>query len=137
MLIESIKIAGFRCIGPTATTVVFDPVTGLVGSNGSGKSAVLQALARLFGLASGERTVVPSDFCVSRGTQIDDEAESLQTRRCEWSLRTLTQGTKFTTSSFTAGEIRLYAGSPRTLFFLNQGFCQFCDHSVFLGQLGP
>ncbi|WP_229413103.1 ATP-dependent nuclease [Massilia alkalitolerans] len=39
-------------------------VTAIVGPNGSGKTAVLQALMRLFGVTRAQRTVVPSDFHV-------------------------------------------------------------------------
>lgn len=47
-------------------------MTALVGANGTGKSAALQALARLFGTGQGDRTLVRSDFHRPAGTDWDD-----------------------------------------------------------------
>lgn len=63
MKIESVSLNNFRCFGPDATTIDFEEgVTVLVGGNGSGKTALLQALARLFGVTPGQRTVRQRDF---------------------------------------------------------------------------
>jgi putative ATP-dependent endonuclease of the OLD family len=66
MKIESIIIQNFRCFGPDKTTIELESgVTAFVGGNGAGKTAVLQALSRLFGVTSGQRTVRPRDFYLS------------------------------------------------------------------------
>lgn len=65
MHIESVTIVGFRCFGPNPTAIPFSQgLTAIVGPNGSGKTAVLQSLMRLFGVTRAQRTIVPSDFHV-------------------------------------------------------------------------
>jgi predicted ATPase len=61
--IESVILKGFRCFGPEGTTIALnDGVTALVGANGAGKTALLQALSRLFGVTASQRRVVARDF---------------------------------------------------------------------------
>lgn len=63
MKIEKISIKSFRCFGPSGTTIKLESgVTAFVGSNGSGKTAVFQALSRLFGITSAQRAVRRRDF---------------------------------------------------------------------------
>jgi len=65
MHIESVTITGFRCFGTNPVTIPFSQgLTAIVGPNASGKTAVLQALMRLFGVTRVQRTIVPSDFHV-------------------------------------------------------------------------
>lgn len=65
MKIESISIRNFRCFGPTETTIELENcVTAFVGSNGSGKTTVFQALSRLFGVTPAQRSVRRQDFHV-------------------------------------------------------------------------
>ncbi|MCM8529116.1 MAG: AAA family ATPase [Lentisphaeraceae bacterium] len=71
MKIASITVNSFRCF-KDKTTVNLQQLTGLVGSNGSGKTALLLALTRLFSPQVAERSLVPSDFYVPRGGKIDD-----------------------------------------------------------------
>ena len=68
MHIESVTITGFRCFGPHPATIPLNAgLTAIVGANASGKTAVLQALMRLFGVTRAQRTIVPSDFHVAPG----------------------------------------------------------------------
>ena len=61
--VESLVIKNFRCFGPEGVSVGFQPdLTALVGNNGSGKTAIFQALSRLFGIAASQRRVIKSDF---------------------------------------------------------------------------
>jgi putative ATP-dependent endonuclease of OLD family len=63
--VESITIAGFRCFGPQPTAVPLSPdITAVVGPNAAGKTALLHALAKLFGVTRAQRTVLRSDFHV-------------------------------------------------------------------------
>ena len=58
MKIEKIKLQNFRCFGADAIELNFEEVlTTLVGGNGSGKTAVLQAVSRLFGTSSAQRAL--------------------------------------------------------------------------------
>jgi putative ATP-dependent endonuclease of the OLD family len=62
MRLTKVVIKGFQSFGPTPTTVELDNYTFLIGPNGTGKTAVLQALSRLFGYNPEIRKVRPSDF---------------------------------------------------------------------------
>ncbi len=63
MKIETISIQNFRCFGPDETKIDLEGgVTAFVGGNGSGKTAVFQALSRLFGVTTAQRTVRSRDF---------------------------------------------------------------------------
>lgn len=65
MNLESLKITNFRCFGPDAVTIRFeDDATVFIGANGVGKTAVMQALQRLFGIAADSRRVRRQDFHV-------------------------------------------------------------------------
>lgn len=66
MRIESITISGFRCFGPEPFRIeLAGDLTAVVGSNASGKTALLQALVKCFGVTRAERTIDPSDFYIA------------------------------------------------------------------------
>jgi putative ATP-dependent endonuclease of the OLD family len=67
MRIKRLTLNGFRCFGPQPTSIELESLTALIGSNGSGKTAVLQSLSRLFGISQGERRLTRSDFHVPPG----------------------------------------------------------------------
>jgi ABC-type cobalamin/Fe3+-siderophores transport system ATPase subunit len=65
MFLERLHLTNFRCFGPQTTSIDMAPgLTALVGVNGSGKTAVMQALLRLFGVTSEHRRVRRQDFHV-------------------------------------------------------------------------
>jgi putative ATP-dependent endonuclease of the OLD family len=66
MKIKSLTLKNFRSFGPNPTIIDLDNLTAFVGSNGCGKSTVLQALARLFGVTGAERILHQGDFHVRR-----------------------------------------------------------------------
>ncbi len=73
MKVESISIQGFKCFSnETKTKIKLDDMTCFIGTNGSGKTAVLEALCRLFGESENLRKVRKSDFYVDVGKNIDD-----------------------------------------------------------------
>lgn len=63
MLLERLILSGFRCFGPEPQPIPFDPtITAFVGLNGSGKTAAMQALLRLFGVTEPHRRLRRQDF---------------------------------------------------------------------------
>lgn len=70
MKIEKIRLKNFRCFGDEVVELKFEDVlTTLVGGNGSGKTAVLQAVSRLFGTSSAQRTIQRRDFHIPADQQ--------------------------------------------------------------------
>lgn len=71
--IESVILSGFRCFGPDPITVpIASEITAVVGPNAAGKTALLHALSKLFGVSRAQRTVQRSDFHVGPDDDIDD-----------------------------------------------------------------
>ena len=66
MHIQSITIAGFRSFGPVPVKIdLVDTLTAVVGPNASGKTALLQALCKMFGVTRAQRTV-----CLNRNVRL-------------------------------------------------------------------
>lgn len=73
MIIENVTLAGFRCFGPDPVTVPVSPkVTAVVGPNAAGKTALLHALSKLFGVSRAQRTIQRSDFHLGADEDPDD-----------------------------------------------------------------
>ena len=63
MFVECLKLTSFRCFGQDGSCVPLDSsLTAFVGDNGTGKTAVLQAMQRLFGITADQRRVRRQDF---------------------------------------------------------------------------
>lgn len=63
MHIERINLQSFRSFGPEGQSITVDPdLTTLVGANGAGKTVLMQALQRMFGISNEERTIRRQDF---------------------------------------------------------------------------
>ncbi|MFA5952598.1 MAG: AAA family ATPase [Hyphomicrobium sp.] len=87
MKIANIQLWGFRCFGaavplptdqhPAAPIKIDfdDGITALIGRNGSGKSALLTALQRLFGETRDERSIRQEDFFVAPGQTLEAQAQ--------------------------------------------------------------
>jgi putative ATP-dependent endonuclease of the OLD family len=74
--IQSLTISGFRCFGSESHLIeITGDLTAIVGPNASGKTAVLQALCKLFGVTRAERTVRRSDFHLPPGVPPDDRTK--------------------------------------------------------------
>lgn len=68
MKVETISVRNFRCFGPDWIEIrLQEQLTTLVGGNGSGKTALFQALLRLFGVTKTDRTITKKDFHVGHG----------------------------------------------------------------------
>lgn len=75
MKLVRLRLSNFRSFGPEPTVVELADMTFLLGPNGSGKTAVLQALARMFGLDPAQRRIRRSDFHVPANEAPDDAPE--------------------------------------------------------------
>ncbi len=64
MKLETIRLSGFQSFGQEPTELGLEDITYLIGPNGSGKTAVLQALCRLFAFDPSLRRIQRSDFHV-------------------------------------------------------------------------
>lgn len=63
MFIERLVLSNFRGFGPEPHTIDLSPgLTAFVGVNGSGKTVVMQALQRLFGITGDQRRLRRQDF---------------------------------------------------------------------------
>jgi putative ATP-dependent endonuclease of OLD family len=66
-------ISGFRSFAPAPVTVeLAEELTVVIGANGSGKTALLHALTKLFGVTRSERTIVRADFHRAPDVEPDD-----------------------------------------------------------------
>ncbi|MFN6935644.1 MAG: AAA family ATPase [Tsuneonella sp.] len=65
MKLAHLRICNFRCFGDVATGIGLDDTTFILGPNGTGKTAVLQALARMFSLDPALRKIRHSDFHIA------------------------------------------------------------------------
>jgi len=64
MKLTCVRLCGFRSFGSTPIVINLNDLTFLLGPNGTGKTAVLQALARMFSLDPNQRRIKPADFHV-------------------------------------------------------------------------
>jgi len=71
MKLKTIRISNFQSFGEKAIKFSLDDITYLIGPNGSGKTAALKALCRLFAFNPSMRRVKRSDFHIP----FDEETE--------------------------------------------------------------
>jgi putative ATP-dependent endonuclease of OLD family len=74
MKLKQLRTRNFQSFGAIPTVVDLEPITFLLGPNGSGKTAVLQALARMFAIDPNLHRIRRSDFHVGSG--VLEEASS-------------------------------------------------------------
>jgi len=80
MKLHRLRISNFQSFGPEVAEITLDDFTFLIGPNGSGKTAVLQALCRLFAFDPSLRRVQRSDFHVPLG----ETPETVPDERTFW-----------------------------------------------------
>lgn len=73
MKLTHLRLSNFRCFGDAPTTISLEEITFLIGPNGSGKTAVLQALTRMFGFDRGMLRIQKADFHVPDGFDSSNE----------------------------------------------------------------
>lgn len=64
MKLQMVRLSNFQSFGQVPTAVALEEITYLIGPNGSGKTAALQAMCRLFAFDPSLRRIVRSDFHV-------------------------------------------------------------------------
>jgi putative ATP-dependent endonuclease of the OLD family len=79
--IQSVTIAGFRSFGPAPQKIdLLNDLTAVVGPNASGKTALLQALCKMFGVSRAQRTIHRSDFHLPAGVNFSHSWSPLSDR---------------------------------------------------------
>ncbi|ADU09680.1 SMC domain protein [Micromonospora sp. L5] len=74
MKITRLRLSNFQSFGPEPTAIDLDGLTYVLGPNGSGKTAALEALSRLFSPLAAERKIRLEDFHVP----VDQRASEVQ-----------------------------------------------------------
>jgi len=80
MKLVRLRLFNFRSFGPNFAELDLSDMTFMLGPNGTGKTAVLQALARMFSIDPRQRRVQRSDFHVS----VDEAPEDTPEKRELW-----------------------------------------------------
>ena len=76
MNLTSVTLCNFQCFGPEPTEICLsDDITALIGANGTGKTAILTSLARIFGQTQRVRTIRRTDFHIPPTTAIDSVSQ--------------------------------------------------------------
>jgi predicted ATP-dependent endonuclease of OLD family len=74
MKLTRIIVSNYRCFGKESTTVDINNLTGFIGHNSSGKTALLSALIKLFGEKPSDRIIERSDFHIPESVEPDSVA---------------------------------------------------------------
>lgn len=80
MKITTLRLSNFQSFGFTPTAIKLADLTYVLGPNGSGKTAVLEALSRLFSPVATQRKIHLSDFHVPAGrtmAEVQDKSPTL------------------------------------------------------------
>lgn len=86
------EIKGFKSFDNIGQTININSFTSLIGGNGTGKTAVLLALTRMFGVKSSDRIVQVDDFYVPPGDEIDTQDERELSVRVKFEFADLQDG---------------------------------------------
>ena len=71
MQLTKIILSNYRCFGKEPTRIEINNLTGFIGRNSSGKTALLSALMKLFGEKSSDRIIERSDFHIPESIDSD------------------------------------------------------------------
>lgn len=86
------EIKGFKSFDDVGQTININSFTSLIGGNGTGKTAVLLALTRMFGVKSSDRIIQVDDFYVPPGDEIDTQDERELSVRVKFEFADLKDG---------------------------------------------
>lgn len=76
MQLTKIILSNYRCFGKEPTCIEINNLTGFIGRNSSGKTALLSALMKLFGDKSNDRIIERSDFHIPESVDPDSVIEN-------------------------------------------------------------
>lgn len=71
MQISKLHLKNFRSFGDKGTTITLNKLSGFVGENSAGKTALIHGLVKLFGVTSNERTLEKSDFHIPKQVKVE------------------------------------------------------------------
>ncbi|MEK4454009.1 ATP-dependent nuclease [Paenibacillus sp. FSL L8-0506] len=71
MEISKLCLKNFRSFGNEGETVQLNKLSGFVGENSSGKTALIHGLVKLFGVSSHDRTLEKSDFHIPKQSTVE------------------------------------------------------------------
>lgn len=94
------EINGFKSFDNVGQTININSFTSLIGGNGTGKTAVLLALTRMFGVKSSDRIIQFDDFYVPPGDEIDTQDERELSVRVKFEFADLEDGEDNTVADF-------------------------------------
>ncbi|MEI8603968.1 ATP-dependent nuclease [Pseudoalteromonas sp. B160] len=78
MNIESLWVKNFRSFGSDGQHLSIEPdLTALVGANGAGKTALMQALQRMFGISNEQRMIRRQDFHIPASEKVSPSKRAL------------------------------------------------------------
>ncbi|MFX4310875.1 AAA family ATPase, partial [Enterobacter sp. 63] len=100
MKITQMEIKGFKSFDNVGQTININSFTSLIGGNGTGKTAVLLALTRMFGVKSSDRIIQVDDFYVPPGDEIDTQDEREISVRVKFEFADLEDGEDNTVADF-------------------------------------
>ena len=76
MKLFKMVVSNYRCFGKEPTVIEFDDLTGFIGHNSSGKTALITALLKLFGDKTSDRLIERSDFYIPVGQRPESVVEN-------------------------------------------------------------
>lgn len=119
MKLSSIRLSNFISFGEAPTELSFEELTFLIGSNGSGKTSVLQVLCRMFAFNPTLRRIQKSDFHVPQ-EETEPPEERFLWIEAEFIFDELSEGGDSTTVPPHFSHMRLDDGQkmPRVRFRL-------------------
>lgn len=119
MKLDKLRISHFQSYGSTPTELSLGDLTFLIGPNGSGKTASLQALCRMFAFDPSLRRIKKSDFHVPHNETEQPEERTLWIE-ADFLFPELHEDADNTTVSPHFGHMRLVNGenTPRVRFRL-------------------
>ncbi|WP_368205188.1 ATP-dependent endonuclease [Aeromonas sp. s5] len=120
MKLQTLRLSSFQSFGAAPTEIPLEEMTYLIGPNGSGKTAALQALCRLFAFDPSLRRILRSDFHVPLNEEVPPAERQLWIE-ADFVFPELKDGEDNSTVAPHFGHMRFdeIDGTPRIRFRLN------------------